>query len=147
MYCKKRVDFFHQDLLHHRHESRGCKNHIPKNRISMADIRFRVFRSETKHGTKLSRITINRHQQTWCESNTSSIKGNKDNFLPLRFFSSLLPFSLFAPFLFLFFILFFSFFPSSCSFSFLAVLLSSLLLSIKYTFNYKMTHPMLTINA
>lgn len=42
----------------------------------MADIRLRVFRGETEHGTELSRIVINRHQQTRSEPHTSSIKGN-----------------------------------------------------------------------
>lgn len=42
----------------------------------MADIRFRILRSETKYGTELSRIIVNRYQQTRCEPYTSSVEGD-----------------------------------------------------------------------
>lgn len=45
----------------------------------MADFRFRVLRGETEHRTKLSRVTVNRHQQTRREPYTSSVEGNVNN--------------------------------------------------------------------
>lgn len=64
-------------ILYFRHESRRRENYIPQNRISMADVRLRVLRSEAEHGTELSRVIINRHQQTRREPHTSSIEGNQ----------------------------------------------------------------------
>lgn len=75
------------EILYLRYESRRRENYISENRISMADVRLRILRSETEHGTKLSRIVINRHQQTRCEPHTSSIKGNQDNLTSLSHLS------------------------------------------------------------
>lgn len=63
-------------MLYLRHESRRCENYIFENRISMADIRLCVLRGKTEHGTELSRIVIDRHQQARREPHTSSIEGN-----------------------------------------------------------------------
>lgn len=43
----------------------------------MADVRLSVFRGKTEHGTELSRVIVNRHQQTRREPHTSSIEGNE----------------------------------------------------------------------
>lgn len=51
----------------------------------MADVRLRVLRGETEHGTKLSRVVINRHQQARREPHTSSIEGNRDDPTRLTF--------------------------------------------------------------
>lgn len=50
------------EIFYLRYESRRRENYVPENRISMADVRLRIFRGETKYGTELSRIVINRHQ-------------------------------------------------------------------------------------
>jgi len=75
---KEKLRYF-IEIFYLRHESRRCENYISKNRVSMANIRLRILWSETEHRTKLSRIVINRHQQTRCEPHTSSVKGNWNN--------------------------------------------------------------------
>lgn len=82
LYERKKNQIF-IEILYLRYESRRRENYISENRISMADVRLRILRSETEHGTKLSRIVINRHQQTRREPHTSSIKGNQDNLTSL----------------------------------------------------------------
>lgn len=74
----KRFEIF-IEILYLRHESRRRENYVPENRISMADVRLGVLRGETEHGTKLSRVVANRHQQTRRQPHTSSIEGNWDN--------------------------------------------------------------------
>lgn len=76
---EERVEIF-IEILYLRHESRRRENYIPENRISMANVRLCVLRGETEHGTELSRIVVNRHQQTRCQPYTSSIEGNQDSF-------------------------------------------------------------------
>lgn len=76
---KKNVEF-QKKKSHLRYEPGRREDHLLENRVPMANVRFRVLRSETEHRTELSRTTLNRYQQTRREPYTSSIQGNMQPF-------------------------------------------------------------------